>query len=65
MVFFIALVVPLVLLARRSTPEFVFTELINTQGWQSNGISWCLGLLTVTYCFMGKIVLGNRLVETY
>jgi choline transport protein len=62
-VFFFALIVPLILLARRSTPEFVFTELINTQGWQSDGISWCLGLLTVTYCFMGEMLLWRRLVE--
>jgi len=51
--FFIALVVPLVLLAPRSTPEFVFTELLNEGGWKSDGISWCLGMLTVTYCFIG------------
>ena len=52
--FFIALVVPLVLLAPRSTPQFVFTELLNEGGWKSDGISWCLGMLTVTYCFMGR-----------
>jgi choline transport protein len=53
-VFFIAVTVPLVLLARRSTPEFVFTQLENKNGWKSDGISWCVGLLTVTYCFMGR-----------
>lgn len=52
--FFVALIVPLVLLAPRSTPEFVFTELVNEGGWKSNGVSWCLGMLTVTYCFIGK-----------
>ena len=52
--FFIALAVPLVLLAPRSTPEFVFTELLNEGGWKSDGISWCLGMLTVTYCFIGS-----------
>jgi choline transport protein len=52
--FFIILVVPLVLLSPRSTPKFVFTELLNNGGWESDGVSWCLGLLTVTYCFLGK-----------
>jgi amino acid transporter len=53
-VFFFALSIPLILLADRSTPDFVFTTLINEGGWSSNGVSWCVGLLTVTYCFMGK-----------
>jgi choline transport protein len=51
--FFVMIVVPLVLLSPRSTPEFVFTELLNEGGYASNGISWCIGLLTVTYCFLG------------
>ncbi|GIC92864.1 putative amino acid permease [Aspergillus udagawae] len=52
-VFFIVLIVPLVLLSPRSTPDFVFTELLNQGGWSSDGVSWCLGMLTVTYCFIG------------
>ncbi|KAH8700110.1 putative amino acid permease [Talaromyces proteolyticus] len=52
-VFFIALSVPLVLLANRSTPEFVFKTMMNNGGWSNDGISWCLGMLTVTYCFLG------------
>lgn len=52
--FFIALVVPIILLSRRSTSQFVFTELLTADGgWQSPGIAWCLGMLTVTYCFLG------------
>ncbi|OKL59910.1 hypothetical protein UA08_04916 [Talaromyces atroroseus] len=52
-VLFIALSVPLILLAPRSTPDFVFATVLNEGGWNSNGVSWCLGLLTVTYCFIG------------
>lgn len=52
--FFIGLAVPLVLLAPRSTPDFVFGTLLNEGGWQSDGISWCLGMLTVTFCFLGE-----------
>lgn len=54
-VFFIAIIIPLVLLSRRSSSEFVFTQLMTTEeGWQSNGVAWCLAMLTVTYCFAGK-----------
>lgn len=53
--FFIALLVTLVVLAPKSSPDFVFTRLINDQsGWTNPGISWCLGLLTVTWCFVGR-----------
>ncbi|KAJ5546784.1 hypothetical protein N7494_004369 [Penicillium frequentans] len=53
-VFFIAIIIPLVLLSRRSTSDFVFTELMTSEeGWQSKGVAWCLGMLTVTYCFAG------------
>jgi choline transport protein len=51
---FVMLVVPLVLLSPRSTAKFVFTEVLNEGGWKSDGISWCIGLLTVTYCFLGE-----------
>lgn len=56
-IFFIVLIVPLVVLAPRSTPEFVFTELLNEGGWKSDGVSWCLGMLTVTYCFTGMFLI--------
>jgi choline transport protein len=60
---FLVLIVPLILLAPRSTPEFVFTEFMNEGGW-SNGISWCVGLLSVTFPFMGKQCL-NELENTH
>jgi amino acid transporter len=50
---FIVIVVALVILAPRSSSEFVFTGFINEGGWQNDGVSWCIGLLTVVYCFVG------------
>jgi amino acid transporter len=50
----LTIVVALVTLAPRSSPEFVFTGFINQGGWQSDGVSWCIGLLTVVYCFVGE-----------
>ncbi|EED24605.1 amino acid permease, putative [Talaromyces stipitatus ATCC 10500] len=52
-VLFIVLSVPLILLAPRSTPDFVFKTVMSNGGWENSGISWCIGMLTVTYCFLG------------
>ncbi len=53
--FFVALIIPLLVLAPKTSPEFVFTKLISDQsGWTNPGITWCLGLLTVTWCFVGR-----------
>lgn len=52
--FFFVLLVPLVYLSPRSTAHFVFTDFENTSGWNNNGVSWCLGLLTSAWCFVGE-----------
>lgn len=52
--FFFVLLVPLVYLAPQSTAQFVFTDFENTGGWSSDGVSWCLGLLTSAWSFVGK-----------
>ena len=51
--FFLALLVALLVLAPKSSAEFVFTDFENAGGWSSGGVSWCIGLLTVVYCFVG------------
>ena len=56
--FFVVLAVPLIVLAPRSSAKFVFTDLIDADGWNNSGISWCVGLLTVTYCFTGMSVIS-------
>ena len=53
-VFYVMIIVTMVVLAPRSSPEFVFTQFENGGGWASNGVSWCVGLLTVVYCFVGE-----------
>ena len=52
--FFVALTIPLVLLSPRSTADFVFKQSLDMSGWNNGGISWCVGLLTVTFCFVGE-----------
>ena len=54
--FFIITVVTLVTMAPRSTAEFVFTKsFFGRSGWESKGIQWCLGLLSITSVLTGEL----------
>lgn len=54
-VFFIVSIITLVVLAQRSTVEFVFHTLTHdVSGWKQPAVAWGLGLLTVTYPLSGK-----------
>lgn len=37
----------------KHTAEYVFTRVSNTSGWQSDAISWLVGLLSTVYPFLG------------
>lgn len=50
---FFALLVPLVYLAPQHSAQFVFTDFENLGGWSSNGIAWCVGLITSAFPFTG------------
>ena len=52
--FFFVLLVPLVYLTPQSSAQLVFADFENAGGWESNGLSWCLGLLTSAWSFVGK-----------
>jgi choline transport protein len=53
-IFFIASIITLVVLARRSTPDLVFNTLTTGHsGWTNPSVSWGLGLLTVTFAVSG------------
>jgi len=52
--FFIVAIVVLSVLAERSTPQFVFQNLTQgLGGWENSGVTWGLGLLTVTFAVNG------------
>ena len=51
--FFFALLVPLVYLTPQTTARYVFSGFENAGGWENNGISWCIGLLTTAWSFVG------------
>lgn len=52
--FFFALLIPLVYLAPQSEASFVFGSFENNGGWKQDGISWCVGLLTAVFPLVGK-----------
>lgn len=53
-IFFIATIITLSVLAERSTPQFVFKNFTQgLSGWENPGVTWGLGLLTVTYAVNG------------
>jgi len=54
LVFFISSIVTLAVTARRSTLSFVFGTLTTGQsGWTNPGVSWGIGLLTLTFAISG------------
>ncbi|KAF1352755.1 hypothetical protein EJ07DRAFT_168683 [Lizonia empirigonia] len=53
-VFFVASIVTLAVLAQRSAAEYVFHTLTNNvSGWTNLAVAWGIGLLTVTYPLTG------------
>ena len=54
-----AFFIPLVYLSPQNSASFVFTHFENSSGWKSNGVSWCIGLLTSAFPFVGKSHLAN------
>ncbi|KAF2404832.1 amino acid transporter [Trichodelitschia bisporula] len=53
-VFFLVSMITLLVLGKGSTNEFVWNNLVSDQsGWNSPGVSWGLGLLTVSFSVLG------------
>lgn len=50
---FIAVFIPLVLLAQHKRAEYVFTTFENSSGWENDGVAWFLGLLSAGYVLVG------------
>lgn len=50
---FFAIMIPLVVLAPKGSPSFVFTEFTDVAGWNSNGLAWFIGLISSNLGFIG------------
>lgn len=54
-VLFIVFIVVLIVFGPKSDPDFVFKTLISdASGWNNPGVSWGLGLLTITFSVTGR-----------
>lgn len=51
--FYFAILIPLIYLSPHSSAKYVFATFENNSGWSSDGVAWCVGLLTSTYVFVG------------
>lgn len=54
LLFLILLIACAVVSPVKNSAEFVFTEFINASGWESDGVAWCIGLLSSCYVLVGK-----------
>ncbi|KAK8084730.1 hypothetical protein PG997_006001 [Apiospora hydei] len=50
---FAAIVVILGVMSTKAPATFVFVEVTNSSGWQSDGVSWLVGLISAIYPFLG------------
>lgn len=50
---FIAVVCVLGAMSSKHSADYVFTEFSNTSGWDNDGVSWLVGLLSTVYPFLG------------
>ena len=50
---FFAILIPLVVLAPKGSPSFVFAQFTDIGGWNSNGLAWFIGLISSNLGFIG------------
>ncbi|KUM58943.1 hypothetical protein ACN42_g8207 [Penicillium freii] len=50
---FLVIVTVLGAMSEKHSASYVFTEFSNTSGWDNDGVSWLVGLLTTIYPFLG------------
>ncbi|CRL22451.1 Amino acid/polyamine transporter I [Penicillium camemberti] len=50
---FVVIVSVLGAMSEKHSASYVFTEFSNTSGWDNDGVSWLVGLLTTIYPFLG------------
>jgi choline transport protein len=51
--FFVTMIVLLACTSPKHSASYVFTNFSNTSGWKSNGVAFCVGLLSTVYGFIG------------
>ncbi|RGP72014.1 hypothetical protein FLONG3_6913 [Fusarium longipes] len=49
----VAIMIVLGVMAPKNSASFVFTKVTNSSGWDQDGVSWLVGLLSAVYPFLG------------
>ena len=57
--FFTVLITIAVVSPTKHSPSFVFAKFQNYSGWESDGIAWCIGLLSASYVLIGEFCPSN------
>lgn len=52
--FIVLFVVIVAVSPTKHSSAFVWTEFDNNSGWSSDGVSWCIGLLSSSYVLVGE-----------
>ena len=60
---FFAIIIPLLTLGPRGDTKEVFTTFINTGGWSSQGLSFCIGLMGNVFAFVGEFFVSGHLEQ--
>ncbi|KAG8413410.1 hypothetical protein J3458_022482 [Metarhizium acridum] len=50
---FVGILATLAAMAKKTTSQVVFLDFVNSSGWDSDGISWLIGLVSAVYPFLG------------
>ncbi|KAH8886574.1 amino acid permease [Thozetella sp. PMI_491] len=50
---FVAIFGVLAAMANKNASSYVFTEIYNASGWENDGVSWLVGLISSVYPFLG------------
>ena len=50
---FLAILIPLAVMAPKGSPSSVFTQFTDVAGWNSNGLAWFVGLISSNLPFIG------------
>ena len=58
---FFVILIPLVYLAPHGSASDVFATFLNTGGWQTNGLSFFVGLITSVFSFLGTFLKSYHL----
>lgn len=51
--YFVLLIVMCVVSPNKNTASYVFTSFENNSGWDSDGLAWCIGMLSSCYVLVG------------